>query len=310
MALPYAWIDELAAEGVAFRAVHATPEARREVLPPSDDLGIAWTPRDAQADAAFRAAAIPVASGPARHDVFGREDHCVVLVHPAEPDRLYVALHRRYPAALWIPIASKAGFARALATYFSPPAADPPPAVTRVSLGLVQDVYALEERFLDHNPYCEGYGSDEALAADAGAAGHRFTVRTLHSHARIEVSSYGNLVTATIAYAPADDAETITTCNRAHGRRFPADLPVDAAAALIEHPVATGADILQALHASAPSGLQTMAVLTLELIQAPLTQSDLEAVAGSDDAELRRAVRTVAERRGFHALVERMRAAG
>jgi hypothetical protein len=298
---PLAWIDELVAAGVPFRAVAASPEARAETCPPTDALGCGGQREPQRVDAAWRAASIPVAVGPGRTDVYGRGDHCVVHVHPNDPDRLYVALTRRYPAMLWIPVASAEAFRRLLAAYFPPDAAPGEEKVARLSLGIVRDFFALEERLLDHNPFCDAFGSDESLIPDPGKAQQRVTVRTLHSHTRIEVLAYGGLVTAAFRYRPSPESATIEACNRALGTGFPTDLPVDAAATVIEHPAIGGAELKTTL--DGPPGVQILALLALELIQADLSPEDLAGVATSEDSEVRRALRAVAERRGFSGLV-------
>lgn len=300
MQQPFAWVDALAAEGIDFRPVQAHPDAWRAALPTTGELGITWSERDARADEALRHGVVPVLEGPARPDVFGgRAERCLILARAGDPPgRVWVALHRRYPAALWLPADDAAGFARLLDAYFRP---EPVSAgvTNRVSLGIVADFAALEERLLDANPFCEAWAAAEPLAADAGAAQQRVTVRALHSHALADVLQYGALATATLRYAPAADAITIRACNTLHHRDLPEDLPVDLAATLLELPVTTGPTLRRALAAGGSADLRILALLALELIQAELDRADLVPHATDPDPELRRAVATIAARRGW-----------
>lgn len=301
---PFAWVDGLASEGVDFRRVAPEPEAWAEALPGTDALGLSWSAEDARADAALRKGVVPVLEGPPRPDVFGgRSDRSLILARPGDPPgRVWVALHRRYPAALWIPVEDAGAFRRVLETYFRSEAV-PPSAIARVSLGIVRDFTALEERLLDQNPFCEAWATAEPLAPDAGQATHRFALRSLHSHGLAEVLQYGALAIGTLRYAPADDAPTIAACNGVHRRDLPADLPVDLAASLLELPVTTGPTVRRSLAAGGPADLRVLALITLELVNADLDAADLAGHAADPDPELRRAVITVAGRRGFRDLL-------
>ncbi len=284
-------IEPSAVAGIGWEPITEAPERPHNA--------IFADPNWAQIDTQLRALKVIAALGPERTDATGAKACRALWWTESDGSILWLALSEHHPTWLWLPV-DEQNAADVVKRYFGEPEGDEQLCV--FSFGLVGDARVLEEELLDQNPFCCSY-SIGAPDSDEFGTTHRVTVETLHSRSKVTINAYGGLCTASVRYRPASEGAVVARLNEALDFDFPLDLPVDVIACLHRPTTRSGRQIHAVLGQDLPAGMQITAVLTLELVGAELVADDLAELATSENSELRRAVISVAGRRGFSDLL-------
>lgn len=174
--------------------------------------------------------------------------------------------------------------------------------LVRLSLGFPGDLDALESA-LRANPFRAGAIEPGGDSGVGGKPASQLMATTARSRSHVVFSAYGGLVLVSLRYQPAAEVDAVRAWNDETGSAYPDDVPVDVLALLRDCRALDGAAYHRDLAPSTPPGILVASLLTLELMRAPIDEESLRALADHADAEVRRAVLSVAGQRGMAALL-------
>lgn len=338
-ASPVRWFSEATSRKQA--------EALRERWQDQGGPGYAVAPAVREACAARAARAVPLAAGPRRVTRLSPIEREVQLyADPARPEQLWAGLGEDFPAVLWVPAgASREAMEAALAPYTG---AGMPRrlALEGVARGLVGSARGeaasardLENHFAfvptvdaptwgsdyDDDPWpAEIHGPVNMLAQSVLLRQHMAqrpgrvpstSWRTLWSRSILSLEQHpGDLFAIELRYRPSRHPEVIEEVSRLlglPGARWPEDLPLDVAAALLGSPFQQAEELTEALRD--PAQAEDAPFLLLAL--AALRHGELGVAAllrehaRSGDLRRRAAAAIAADRLGYTMLLHEMCAA-
>ncbi|SEM42540.1 hypothetical protein SAMN05444354_116148 [Stigmatella aurantiaca] len=288
---------------------------------------------------------LPVGTGPSATDRMGNKTRSWLLVDKQSATELKVALSPLHPPFFWLSAGQTAATLKeSLAPYFlaSPPSESKLERTVRGFLGTGArdqlDLMKLHDRykasaFLDGMAWGSAYPREPLMdTLPKGAAGQAqaqryreqartgtptFSFRSLYSksiltaEAHVGIVDGVNLFIAQLRYRPAKQASMLRELNQRLGTRYPEDLPVDLAGALVGLPFDTPDTLRAALaqpHQPAQLSFTLLCLDRLTSDQASAEQQ-LRAYASHPEGRVRQLVAHLALQRGLQGLLTGMASA-
>jgi hypothetical protein len=299
-------------------------------------------------DAAFAAAKaqvarfLPLGEGPTAGDRGGHKTRSWLLMDKQSHDELRVALSPVHPPLLWLKAGQTgASLKEALAPYFPSfiPSEEKLDRSLRGFLGTGAthkiDLIQLHTRY-SHSAFLDGMawgsaykkdpfpdlplvgpeGQDEArrYRDQAPEGRHSYSFRTLFSKSILRAEAFANVTEGVnvfigeIHYRAAKQAELIHALNQQLGTKYPEDLPVDLAGALIGLPFDPADVIRPALQKQTDPAKISFGLICLDCL-APDTataEKDLRPYASHSDGSVRQLVANLALRHKLKGLLTEM----
>ncbi|MDY7226045.1 hypothetical protein [Hyalangium rubrum] len=288
---------------------------------------------------------LPVAEGPATSDRSGHKHRGWLLLDKQAPsaDELKVALAPSHPPFFWIGGGQTvASLKEVFASYFLThvPSEDKLERTVRGFLGTGSvnkiDLIQLHDRyeaspFLDalawgsahkRDPFTlelmpkghEGQDMARRFREQAPEGLATFTFRSLFSKSILRAEAHAgvadgvNVFVGQVRYRPARQAALIRDLNEKLGTKYPEDLPVDLAGALLGLPFDSPELIRAGLQKPPPPASINFGLLVLDCLapDAATTEKDLREYASHADDSVRQTVANLALRRNLKALVSEM----
>jgi hypothetical protein len=286
---------------------------------------------------------LPLGEGPTASDRAGNKTRCWLLMDKQSRDELRVALSPVHPPFLWLTAGQTAtSLKEALAPYFPSfvPAEEKLERTLRGFLGTGAthkiDLMQLHTRYA-HSAFLDGTAwgsahkkdplqSDMLLKGPEGEEQARryreqapegppsFSFRTLFSKSILRAEAFANVADGVnvfigeLRYQPAKQAELIRKLNSLLGTKYPEELPVDLAGALLGLPFDTADVIRPALQQQTDPAKISFGLICLDCL-APddaTAEKDLRPSAAHEDGSVRQLVANLALRRRLKGLLAEM----
>ncbi|MDC0713156.1 hypothetical protein POL68_32140 [Stigmatella sp. ncwal1] len=299
-------------------------------------------------DTAFSAAKalvarfLPVGEGPTATNREGQKTRSWLLLDKQSPEELKLALSPVHPPFLWLPTGQTAATLKeAFTPYFLSfiPSEEKLERTVRGFLGTGAmnkiDLIQLHDRykasaFLDGLAWGSAYPKDPFLDLlpkgpegqsmarryrEQSPQGHpTFSFRSLHSKSVLRAEAHAgvtegvNIFIGEIHYRPVKQAALIRELNQRLGTKYPEDLPVDLAGALIGLPFDPPEPIRAALPRQTELGKISFGLLCLDCLASDnvTAEKELRGYASHVEGSVRQLVANLALRRGLKALLTEM----